>query len=208
MRSTFVIGTLAVSCLALSLVTGCAKKELLKEEGQIKDQPAVVKQEPSTDKSAEREAARRERDRQEAEAKAEAARRAAANKEPAVGTVKEAKKDKAAEEIALDRIHFDFDKFTLRPEAREILKRHAELLTKRKTTQITIEGHCDERGTAEYNLALGERRADAAKKYLIQLGVDEKQINTISYGFEKPLDPGHDEDAWAKNRRDSFVPVR
>ena len=71
--------------------------------------------------------------------------------------------------------------------------------------KIQIEGHCDERGTAEYNLALGERRSNSAKKYLISLGVPEGRISTISYGKEKPLDPGHNEEAWAKNRRDHFI---
>ncbi|MEI6315846.1 MAG: OmpA family protein, partial [Syntrophus sp. (in: bacteria)] len=69
-----------------------------------------------------------------------------------------------------------------------------------------VEGYCDERGSQEYNLALGERRAMEAKKYLIGLGIDEKRLKAISYGFERPLDPGHNEAAWTKNRRDQFVP--
>jgi peptidoglycan-associated lipoprotein len=70
---------------------------------------------------------------------------------------------------------------------------------------VLIEGHCDERGTTEYNLALGERRAKEAKKYFVELGIDGKRIKTISYGKERPLDPGNNEEAWAKNRRDHFV---
>jgi peptidoglycan-associated lipoprotein len=76
---------------------------------------------------------------------------------------------------------------------------------KHPTVKIQIEGHCDERGTNEYNLALGERRANSAKKYLISLGMPADQISTISYGEEKPLDPGHNEEAWAKNRRGHFI---
>ena len=102
-------------------------------------------------------------------------------------------------------LYFDFDDFSLRPDAREILDGIAEWLLKNPSTQILIEGHCDERGTNEYNLALGERRAKSATKYLVQLGVAPRRISTISYGEEKPLDPGHDEDAWAKNRRDHFL---
>ena len=71
--------------------------------------------------------------------------------------------------------------------------------------EVVIEGHCDERGTEEYNIALGERRANSAKKYLINLGVNPSQLSTISFGEEKPADPGHNEEAWAKNRRDEFV---
>jgi peptidoglycan-associated lipoprotein len=102
-------------------------------------------------------------------------------------------------------IHFDFDKYTLRPGDREILKGHAEWLQKNEDYTVRIEGNCDERGTAEYNMALGDRRAGEAKKYLVELGVAEKRITTVSYGKERPLDPGHNEEAWAKNRRDHFV---
>ena len=105
----------------------------------------------------------------------------------------------------LANIHFDFDKSSLRPEDRNILKGHAEWLMKNKDANIIVEGHCDERGTTEYNLALGERRATETKKYLVELGVPEGRIKTISYGEERPLDPGHTEAAWAKNRRAQFV---
>ena len=82
-----------------------------------------------------------------------------------------------------------------------ILKENAELLKKYPKVKIQIEGHCDERGTNEYNLALGERRANSTKNYLVSLGISPDRISTISYGEEKPLDPGHNEEAWAKNRR-------
>ncbi len=101
-------------------------------------------------------------------------------------------------------IHFDFDKSALRPEAREILSRKAELLRQRPTVKIRIEGHCDEWGTEEYNLALGERRTKAAKDYLVSAGIEESRISKISYGKERPLDPAHNRDAWAKNRRGEF----
>jgi peptidoglycan-associated lipoprotein len=102
-------------------------------------------------------------------------------------------------------IHFDYDKSALRAKDREILKGHAEWLLKNKNYAVIIEGHCDERGTTEYNLALGERRAVEAMNYLVGLGVVKDRIKTISYGEERPLDPGHNEDAWAKNRRGHFV---
>jgi peptidoglycan-associated lipoprotein len=109
------------------------------------------------------------------------------------------------EKGGLEDIHFDFNKYNIRQNDRIILSRNAAYLSKNNNVKIVIEGNCDERGTAEYNMALGERRADEAKQYLVNLGIDGKRITTISYGSEKPLDPGHDEDAWAKNRRDHFA---
>jgi peptidoglycan-associated lipoprotein len=105
----------------------------------------------------------------------------------------------------LKDIHFNFDQYSIRPEDRQILSSHADYLLKNKNVKIIIEGNCDERGTTEYNLALGSKRAQEAKKFLVNSGIDRKRIKTISYGKERPLDPDHNEDAWAKNRRDHFV---
>jgi peptidoglycan-associated lipoprotein len=110
----------------------------------------------------------------------------------------------ARELYELADIRFDFDKFNLKDEARASLKNHAEWLNKNKNVMIVVEGHCDERGTSEYNLALGERRANAAAKFLVDMGIDAKRIKTLSYGEELPLDKGHTEDAWARNRRAHF----
>lgn len=105
-------------------------------------------------------------------------------------------------------IHFDFDRAVLREDAKEILRKKSAWLLDNLSIGILIEGHCDERGTTEYNLALGERRAASAKSYLISRGVDINRITTISYGEERPLDPGRNEEAWAKNRRAHFVIIR
>jgi len=102
-------------------------------------------------------------------------------------------------------IHFDFDKYYIRPDAAEILKKKAQWLKEHPEVHLLIEGHCDERGTEEYNLALGERRANSAKEFLVNLGIDPKRISIISYGEERPLDTRSCEEAWAKNRRDHFV---
>ena len=101
-------------------------------------------------------------------------------------------------------IYFDFDKSDLRADAREGLQANASYLKSNSGVQITIEGNCDERGSNEYNLALGKRRAEAAYKYLVDLGVDSGRMTTVSYGEEKPAVEGHNELAWAKNRRDEF----
>jgi len=107
----------------------------------------------------------------------------------------------------LEDIHFDFDKSDIRADAKDILQKNGEWLQKNPDVKIQIEGHCDERGTAEYNLALGDRRAMSTKKYLISLGVSAERIYTISYGEELPIDPGHNEDSWAKNRRGHFLVI-
>jgi peptidoglycan-associated lipoprotein len=102
-------------------------------------------------------------------------------------------------------LFFDLDSFDVSPEGQQVLQANAKVLKQYPTWQVTIEGHCDERGTAEYNLALGERRALAAKTYLVSLGIPADKVRTVSYGKEFPFDPGHDDNAWSKNRRAHFV---
>ena len=102
-------------------------------------------------------------------------------------------------------VYYDYDSADLSAEARAALDANAATLKKYSAWTVTVEGHCDERGTAEYNLALGERRAAAAQAYLVALGIPASRIKTVSYGKEFPFDPGHDEAAWAKNRRAHFV---
>jgi len=102
-------------------------------------------------------------------------------------------------------IYFDFDMFNLTAEARDILSQKASFLKANANYTVQIQGHCDERGTTEYNLALGERRAKSAQDYLVSLGIARERLTTISYGKERPIDPGHTEEAWAKNRNAQFV---
>jgi peptidoglycan-associated lipoprotein len=110
-----------------------------------------------------------------------------------------------ARSIIAEKIFFDFNKSDIKPEYREVLARKADVLNEFPEIAIRIEGNCDERGTVEYNLALGERRANAAKEYLTNAGIDPDRIATISYGEERPAVDGHDEEAWAQNRRDDFL---
>jgi len=105
----------------------------------------------------------------------------------------------------LNPVYFELDSSDLSPSGQKALDANAALLKKYPTWAVTIEGHCDERGTAEYNLALGERRAIAARAYLVSLGIAADRLRTVSYGKEFPFDPGHDEGAWSKNRRAHFV---
>jgi peptidoglycan-associated lipoprotein len=188
-----------ILCFSLVL-TGCPKKTVVKEEPSLKKEEAARKEaERITQEAREKEAARIKEE--EVKRREEEAKRArdfekslVAKKEPGIeGVVFESK--------LLKDIHFDFDQYDIRPGDAEILKENATLLKKYPNVKIQIEGHCDERGTIEYNLALGERRANSTKNYLLSLGISSQRISTISYGKEKPLDPGHNEEAWAKNRR-------
>jgi peptidoglycan-associated lipoprotein len=111
----------------------------------------------------------------------------------------------ATNQFLNEDIYFEFDSSALLSMGQDILKRKADWLRKNPDAYVVIEGHCDERGTNEYNLALGDRRASSAKTFLVDLGISGSRLKTISYGEERPVDPGHNEEAWAKNRRAHFV---
>ena len=206
-RNSICIGIMTVIfCISMMLMTGCAKKAVSKDEGLVAGEKKAAAAQSETDiKKKEAEAAAKE----EAARKLASEQAAAQQKED----VKELalKRDAAAaaaaekEQTAFEDIYFAYDKSTIEPEAREILKRLASLLGSNKNYSLVVEGHCDERGTVEYNLALGQRRADAAMKYLVDLGLDKESIKTITYGKERPLETGHDEEAWTKNRRAHFL---
>jgi len=184
---------MALVCMSF---VGCAEKQAV-----VKDEPVVQEQKAATatttdQTKADDEAARRAKEQADREAalKAQAAKDAAAKKNAA-----------ALADLNIQNIYFDYDKSNIRTDAREILKADADIFTKNANAKIVIEGHCDERGTAEYNMALGERRAQETKNYLVNLGLDASRMETISYGKERPADPGHDEKAWAQNRRAQFL---
>ena len=109
--------------------------------------------------------------------------------------------------VPSDRVLFDFDSYSLDAEDRATLDSQAQWLTRNPAVRVTIEGHADERGTREYNLALGDRRANAARDFLLTLGIDASRIRTVSYGEERPFDEGHDDSSWAQNRRAHLVLV-
>ena len=124
---------------------------------------------------------------------------------PAEDTIGSKSLDDLNRDSPLRPLFFELDSSDVSSEGQQILQANAAVLKKYPTMQITIEGHCDERGTAEYNLALGERRALAAKNYLVSLGIAADKVKTVSYGKEFPFDAGHDDSAWSKNRRAHFV---
>ena len=173
-------------------------------EAQLREEE--LKKQRERDEAASREeAAKKEAELREEELKKQREREEAAEREEATKREEAAKKEaELREEFESVDIHFDFDKFNLTSEAREILGKKASWLQEHTNLKIGVEGHCDERGSNEYNMALGERRSNSAMEYLITAGVEASRISTISYGEEKPLDPGQNEEAWAKNRRAHF----
>jgi peptidoglycan-associated lipoprotein len=165
------------------LTVSCAKKVV---EAEPAPAPAPAVTAPAPDPAAAQEAERRRLE--EERLRAEAAARQAA---------------KTA--FVDENVHFEFDSSALTPRAQQVLTAKAAFLRANTNVSTVIEGHCDERGTAAYNMALGERRAEAAKAFLVNLGIAANRLTTISYGEERPLDPRSNEEAWAKNRRAQFV---
>ena len=183
---------MAVLVAGLFLTVSCAKKTLVSEPAQIESKEQM---------EAEAKA------QAEAQAKAEADRikqQKLQDQMAAEKALQESKAMAAKKRFENQNIHFQFDSAELSSMAKMILKEKADWLKDNYAATVTIEGHCDERGTTEYNLALGERRASAAKAYLVNLGIAASRLNTISYGEERPIDYGKNEEAYRKNRRAQF----
>lgn len=200
-------------CLALLIVipgllftVSCAKK-VVQSEPAAEEQEAVQPepQEDMASKVAQEQAAQEEAARQWEMASEEDLKKEQAAEAAAKAEEMERAKMAARQMFMNEDIYFEFDSSVLLPMAREVLSRKAQWLRENPNASIIIEGHCDERGTNAYNIALGERRAESAKSFLVDTGIDEVRLTTISYGEERPVDPGHNEEAWAKNRRAHFV---
>lgn len=178
-----VLVALAFGYSSLFLLASCAKKEVKEAEKPVAEEAKPEEAKPAKPEVEEEKA----KEYKEEEAKRQ-------------------EKLRKLELVDLigEKIYFDFDKSVIKPQAEATLKEKAEALLENKSISVLIEGHCDERGTDEYNMALGQRRAYAAKNYLMKLGVSEERLKTISYGEERPADPRHTVEAWAKNRRDEF----
>jgi peptidoglycan-associated lipoprotein len=198
-----ILGCSLALCCGLLIAGGCAKQEVVKKEEPIAapaPQPAATTPAPQAPTAPQAETAAPTPAPKEQPVPKETA--AAVKEEPAATTSQASLQDQ------LEKIYFAFDSSELTSVSRDSLKKNYDLLKKNGGVKVRIEGNCDERGSDEYNLALGERRAKSAMKYLVTLGVKADRISTLSYGKEKPLDPGHDEAAWAKNRRDDFIIVK
>jgi peptidoglycan-associated lipoprotein len=193
MQKRWIIITLALVFLVILSLPSCTKKR--------------ISSEPATTTTAEEEA----RQRAEEEARQKALQEEDLREE-GLSESERVAEERAEERFAAERtmfenedIYFEFDSIRLTPQAQEILTQKANWLRENPNVKVIIEGHCDNRGTNEYNLALGEGRAQSARAFLVDLGIEPSRLETISYGEERPLDPGQTEEAWAKNRRGHFV---
>ncbi|MDB9822765.1 peptidoglycan-associated lipoprotein Pal [Deltaproteobacteria bacterium] len=183
---------------SLFLAASCAQKQVVEEPVAVAPEEAE-RARMEAERQRAQETARMEAERQRAQ---EAARMEAEQMRAEQQKAEQLRQEIYAFES--ENICFDFDMSELKPEARTVLTKKAAFLKANPAYKVRIEGHCDERGTNEYNLALGERRANTASKFLNALDVAEYRITTLSYGEERPADSGHNEDAWSKNRRDEF----
>lgn len=187
-----VVGTTMMACcVSVFMIAGCANKEVVKS-----DEPIVQKTEaakpaaPATAKANASGAAQNQAQKAAEQAKQNAGQSAKAT----------------TQQSSFETIYFNFDQSDLSQAARDVLSKNAAAMLKAQpNAKIKIEGNCDDRGSAEYNLALGERRANSALKYLVNMGVSADRLSVVSYGKERPAVAGNDEAAWAKNRRDDFV---
>ena len=191
MRRTLWLMLVVVISLGLVFgVSGCAKKKVAGEEemGAAAEKTAPKPGEPGYEKIYEESMAAKDE-----------------SLEAQAALAKEHEVLEGRTSAPLLPVYFDFDKSNIRADQRDRIEKNALFLKENNEIRIRIEGNCDERGTNEYNMALGERRALSAKKYLVNLGIHEDRMHTLSYGEEKPLLHGHDEYSWAQNRRDDFV---
>jgi peptidoglycan-associated lipoprotein len=185
---------LAFICSSFLLMTSCAKKQIQVSE-PVQPTTQEVKAEEGEAKAAE-----------EAKSASEQEARDEAERQARLRELKMAQKlADAIRNFEAENIYFAFDRSDLTDESKSALREKGNWLRANGDYSVNISGNCDERGTAEYNLALGERRAHAAKKFLMGLGISENRLATISYGEERPVDPGRNDEAWAKNRNDQFT---
>jgi peptidoglycan-associated lipoprotein len=183
-----------VSLVAVFMTAGCAKQNVVKKEESIAPATVAKSIEPPNSTPP-------------AKQSATSPATQAASSQSASAQLSKNTSSIAELQSALAKIYFDFDSANLSESSRSTLAKNAAALAKEATSTIRIEGNCDERGSAEYNLALGEQRAKAAQHYLVTMGVKPDRLSILSYGKEKPAVQGSDEAAWTKNRRDEFVVV-
>jgi peptidoglycan-associated lipoprotein len=200
--------------LAFGLGIGCAKKTIRSDspvytpsrvepgpaearpEGAAPDKTADLEKEKKLAEESLREESLREKALREKALQEEAARREAAAREAAMKSV------------SLEPVFFDFDQWSVREDQKEVMAKNSQWLKSNPNVKVRLEGHCDERGTAEYNLALGQKRAEGVKSFLEGMGISSQRMATVSYGEERPLDPAHNEAAWTKNRRVDIVQAK
>jgi len=201
MKRNLLIATLVVfACSSIFLLSSCAKKQVVSEEKEITAPPEEVAKVEEEKPAAVEAAKEAEEFKKAEEARLEMARKKEAEER--------ALKERIAIKFEAESVYFEFDKSFIRQEYRPVLEKKAEFLVDNPNISIRIEGNCDERGTNEYNLALGERRTNSAKNFFVSIGISPDRIEMISYGEERPLALGHNEESWTQNRRDDFAIIK
>jgi peptidoglycan-associated lipoprotein len=205
---------------AMLVVTGCSSKGGSQGKANVEQRDLFEeknKEEAARQARVQQEQEELKRQLEEQKRKDEAARRAAESEQavvkplPESGMSEKSLSDPAAmlrdpsSPLSKRSIYYDFDAYNIKEEFQAVVEAHAKFLLEHKDMKVRVEGNCDERGSREYNLALGQRRADSVKRALTLLGVPGKQIETVSFGSEKPKAGGHDDDAWAENRRSDLM---
>jgi len=216
-RNLIILTVVVFAFSSVFLLSSCAKKQVVAEEAEITAPPPEEEEEVARVEE-EEEASIEVEFREEEEEEIEVAERAEIVEPEEEELAERIEPEEEVEEVALperdaailegEAIYFDFDKSFIKPEYRAILREKTGVLRDNPSIHIRIEGNCDERGTNEYNIALGERRANSARSFLMSLGIPSFRIETISYGEERPLFLGHDENSWSRNRRDDFVVIK
>lgn len=191
MKKRWIVLAMVLIIPAMLFSVSCAKKSVVAE--------------PAVDTAAEEAARKAEMEKQARQKQLEEERLAAERQAQLKAEAEQREKMLAKNRFLNENVYFAFDEATLDGQAQALLKQKAVWLQDNPNANVVVEGHCDERGTNAYNLALGERRAESVKVFLVNLGIADARLTTISYGEEKPVDMGHNEEAWAKNRRAAFV---
>jgi len=223
-RNLIIVTLVAFAFSSVFFLSSCAKKQVVTGEEELKAAPTEVEEEkPAVTEAAKEVEEAKEEVAKEEEVKIErlkeleeAKKAEAVEEEKAIEEKvaapefdeERAYRERMVAQVEAEAIYFDFDRSFIKPEYRPLLEKKAEFLKEFPEYDLRIEGNCDERGTNEYNLALGDRRADSSKSYLISRGISADRIITISYGEERPLAVGHNEESWAQNRRDDFVLIK
>lgn len=196
MKRKWIVLAMVLIIPAMLFSVSCAKKS-------VSADPATT--DTSADEDAARQAELEKQQAMERQKQLEEERLAAERAEQLKAEAEEREMMMATNRFLNDNIYFAFDEATLDYQAQELLKQKAIWMQDNLDANVVVEGHCDERGTNAYNLSLGERRAESVKVFLVNLGISDARVTTISYGEEKPVDMGNNEEAWAKNRRAAFV---
>jgi len=207
-KKRMIVSIVLIGLMAMFLISGCGTQPDVKTPAEVAEEDAAEKARVQAEKRIKaEEEARRKRVEVQRQKQREEKQRQIAQEEASRRAVERRQQEDIEARIRFQEtdIYFDYNESTLRWDSQEELKIKAEWMRAHPDVNVIIEGHCDERGSAAYNIALGERRAETAKNFIVDLGVESDRIESVSFGEERPVDPRSSEEAWSKNRRAHFV---